>query len=108
MSITSVNSSGSSLKPVDIAFMLANVVGITIYLVLASFSWRIPQEHGMVPITGEPFIWALALPVPGVFFLTDIVWGAMLLCHKEWKGRLWWVLITIAWFGAICVDFSHH
>ena len=88
--------------------MLANVVGIGIYLVIASHGWRIPQEHGMVPVTGEPFVWVLALPVLGVFFVADVVWGARLLRHKERKGKLWWVLIAIAWFVAIGVDFSHH
>jgi len=62
----------------------------------------------MVPVTGEPFVWVLALPVLGVFFLADVVWGVMLLRHKEWKGRLLWVLVAIAWLVAIGVDFSHH
>jgi hypothetical protein len=66
---------GSSVKSLDIAFMVANAVGIVLYLRLASRGWRIPQEHGMVPVTGEPFVWALALPVLGVFFLADIIYG---------------------------------
>jgi hypothetical protein len=66
-----------SVKFLDITFMAANAVGIVLYLVLVSRSWRIPQEHGMVPVTGEPFVWALALPVLGVFFLADVVWGGL-------------------------------
>jgi hypothetical protein len=108
MSITSVYRPGSSVKPLDVTFMLANVVGIAIYLVLASRGWRIPREHGMVPVTGEPFVWVLALPVLGVFFVGDVVWGVMLLYRKERNGRLWWVLIAITWLVAIGVDFSHH
>lgn len=108
MSTTSVDRPDSSVKPLDVTFMLANAVGIAIYLVLAFRGWRTPQEHGMVPVTGEPFVWVIALPVLGVFFLADVVWGVMLLRHKEWKGRLWWVLIAIAWLVAIGVDFSHH
>jgi hypothetical protein len=96
------------LKSSDITFVAANAVGIAIYLVLASRGWRIPQEHGMVPVTGEPFVWALALPVLGVFFLADTVWGVMLLRHKERRGRLWWTLIAVSWLVAIVLDFSHH
>jgi len=50
------------VKFLDITFMAANAVGIVLYLLLASRGWRIPQEHGMVPVTGEPFVWVLALP----------------------------------------------
>ncbi len=49
----------SSVKSLDITFMAANAVGIVLYLVLASRGWRIPQEHGAVPVTGEPFVWVL-------------------------------------------------
>ncbi len=42
----------ASVKFLDITFMVANAVGIVLYLVLASRGWRIPQEHGMVPVTG--------------------------------------------------------
>jgi len=109
MSITPVDRPpGSFFKPLNITFMAANAVGIAIYLTLASRSWRIPQEHGMVPVTGEPFVWALALPVLGVFLLGDAIWGVMLLRHKEWKGRLWWALTAVSWLVAIGVDFSHH
>lgn len=64
------------MKFLDITFMAANAVGIVLYLLLASRGWGIPKEHGMVPVTGEPFVWALALPVLGVFLLADIVWEA--------------------------------
>jgi hypothetical protein len=96
------------MKPLNIAFILANAVGIVLYLVLASRGWRLPEEHGMVPVTGEPFVWALALPVLGIFFLADVIWGGLLLRHKEWKGRLWWSVAAVVWLLAIAIDFSHH
>jgi hypothetical protein len=99
---------GSSVKSLDIAFMAANAVGIVLYLVLASLSWRIPQEHGMVPVTGEPFVWAGALPVLGVFLLADIVWGGLLLRDREYKRRLWWLITAAVWLLAIGIDFSRH
>ena len=99
---------GSSVKPLDIAFMATNAVGIVLYLRLASRGWRIPQEHVMVPVSGEPFVWVLALPVLGTFFLTDIVWGGMLLRDRKSKRWLWWLVTTTVWLLAIGIDFSRH
>ena len=109
MSITPVDRpAGSSVKSLDITFMAANAVGIVLYLVVASRGWRIPQEHGMVPVTGEPFVWALALPVLGAFLLADIVWGGFLLRDRESKRRLWWLVTAAVWLLAIGIDFSRH
>ncbi len=99
---------GSPAKPLDIAFMAANAVGIGLYLRLASRGWRIPQEHGAVPVSGEPFVWALALPVLGVFLLTDLIWGGLLLRRRERKRGLWWFIVGGLWLIAIVVDFAHH
>ena len=109
MSITPVDRPvGSSVKPLDITFMAANAVGIVIYLVLASRGWRLPQEHGMVPVTGEPFVWVLALPVLGAFLLANIVWGGLLLRYRESKRGLWWLITGGVWLLTIYVDFAHH
>lgn len=96
------------MKLLDITFMAANAVGIVLYLRLASRGWRIPQEHGMVPVAGEPFVWALALAVLGAFFLADIVWGGLLLRGRESKRRLWWLVTAAVWLLAIGIDFSRH
>ena len=96
------------MKSLDIRFMDANAVGIALYLMLASRGWRIPQEHGMVPATGEPFVWVLALPVLGVFFLADVVWGGLLLRGRESKRTLWWLVTAAVWLLAIAIDFSRH
>jgi hypothetical protein len=109
MSITPVDRPGGrSVKSLDITFMAANAVGIVLYLVLASRGWRIPQEHGMVPATGEPFVWVLAVPVLGFFLLADIAWGGLLLRDRQSKRRLWWLVTAAVWLLAICIDFSRH
>lgn len=100
--------SGKYVKPLDITFMVANAVGAALYLWLASLGWRIPQEHGMVPVTGEPFIWAASLPVLGVFLLANIVWGGLLLRNRDARRGVWWFVIGGLWLIAICVDFAHH
>jgi hypothetical protein len=96
------------VKPVDLTFIVANVVGIVFYLRLASHGWRIPQEHGAVPVSGEPFVWVLALPVLGVFLLVDLVWGGLLIRRSEQKKWLWWFMVVGLWLIALCVDFVHH
>ena len=96
------------VKPLNLTFIVANVVGIVFYLRLASHGWRIPQEHGEVPISGEPFVWALALPVLGVFLLADLGWGGLLIRRREQKKWLWWFIVAGMWLIALCVDFAHH
>ena len=99
---------GLPVKSLDITFMAANAVGIVLYLLLASRGWRIPQEHGMVPVTGEPFVWVLALAVLGAFLLANIVWGGFLLRYRESRRGLLWLITGAMWLLAICVDFAHH
>lgn len=96
------------IRLLDFVFMTANTVGVLLYLRLASRGWRIPQEHGQIPVTGEPFVWVLAVPVFAAFLVADICWGGLLLHHRQPK-RWFWLLITAAvWFAAIYVDFAHH
>jgi hypothetical protein len=99
---------GRTAKFLNITFMSANAVGIVFYLLLASRGWRIPQEHGMVPVTGEPFVWVLAVPVLAAFLLANIVWGVLLLRYRESKTGLWWLITGGVWLLTICADFAHH
>jgi hypothetical protein len=88
-------------------FMVANVAGIGLYLLLASRGWIAPREQE-IPFTGEPFVWALALPVLGIFLIVDVLWGGLLLRDKESKRRLWWFVTSALWLVAIGIDFYHH
>jgi len=97
----------SSFKSLDIVLMAANAVGIGLYLWLASRGWQLPQEQGE-PTGAEPFIWALALPVLGVFFLVDAVWGVLLIRSEESKRWRWWLVTAAVWHLAIAIDFYHH
>jgi len=94
--------------PRDVVLTIANAIGIAIYLALASRGGRIPQEHGLIPVTGEPFVWVLALPLLGVFLLTNTVWAVMLTRRKEWKGMQWCLAAAAVWVLAIGIDFSRH
>ena len=98
-----------STNTVNVFLVFANSVGALLYLWLASHGWRIPSEHGVVPVTGEPFVWALALPVPGIFLVIDAVWGVFLLRrYRGWKAMLWGLITASIWLIAVCVDFAHH
>lgn len=109
MSIASVDrSSSSSVTSLDLVFLLSNAGGIALYLKLASRGWRIAEEHGAIPVTGEPFVWALALPVLGAFLLADVVWGVLLLRDRQPRRGLWWPFTVGLWAIALWVDFAHH
>lgn len=62
----------------------------------------------MIPVTGEPFVWILAVPVIGVFLVVDIVWGSLLFYARQSKGKEWSLAIAAAWLFAIGLDFSRH
>ena len=92
----------------DVALMVANAIGVAVYLLLASRGWRDPAEHGLIPVAGEPFVWALALPVFGVFVLADVGWAVFLLSNRAFKRTLWLLGAAMMWLLALIVDFSHH
>jgi hypothetical protein len=63
----------------------------------------------MVPVTGEPFVWVLALPALGAFLLANIGVGRLAaLSSRESKRRLWWLITGGAWLLTIFVDCAHH
>ena len=104
----SIAAGSNPAKPARHMMWLLNLIGALTYLVLASRSWAIPSEHGQVPITGEPFVWALALPVFGVFSIVNLAWGAMILTRRQWDAARFWLLTALIWLAAVWIDFAHH
>jgi len=91
-----------------LTLLAVNVIGAIVYVVRASAAWAIPQEHGEVPITGEPFVWFLGImPVVIVFLLLNLFWGAMLL-NRRWRNGYFWLMSAAVWFIAVWIDFAHH
>jgi len=89
--------------------LIANMIGTIICLVRTSPSWAIPQEHGLVPITGEPFVWfAGVVPVVTVFLPLNLTWGAHILLSRKWRNGYFWLLSAAVWFVAVWIDFAHH
>jgi hypothetical protein len=96
-------------KRICVAVLIVNVVGIAIYLLAASKSWVIPQEKGLNSTTGEPLVWGVfVLPIYGVFFVLNLIWGGFIVKGRQWRiGRLW-LLVGLMWLVAIVIDFAHH
>ncbi len=97
-------------QPIPLALLLLNVIGAFAYLIRASSAWAIPQEWaaGIHSITGEPFVWFLAvLPIVTFFFVLNVVWGAVIV-RRQWQAASFWLLTALIWLGALAIDFAHH
>jgi hypothetical protein len=93
----------------QMALLALNVIGACFYVVRASPSWAIPEERGLVPMTGEPFVWfAGILPVVAVFFVLNSAWGALILVRRRWISGRFWLLAVVSWLIALVIDFEHH
>jgi len=79
----------SAGQPASLLLLALNVIGACVYVVRASPSWAIPEERGMIPITGEPFVWFAGIfPVLAVFFVLNSAWGGIILVRRHWiSGR---------------------
>ena len=96
-------------RRVSLALFVLNMIGAVIYVVAASPSWAIPQEHGVVPITGEPFVWfAGVFPIVAGFLLLNLSWGALILGCRRWSSGRYWLSTIPLWLVAVLVDFAHH
>ena len=96
-------------KPGRSAMLVANAIGACVYVYRASPSWAIPQERGLVPTTGEPFVWFIGvMPVVAVFFVLNLIWGALILARRQWGSGRFWLLAALIWLVAVSIDFIHH
>jgi hypothetical protein len=98
-----------STRRVNVALLISNAIGACVYVVGASHSWAIPEEHCTVPVTGEPFVWFAAVaPVVAVFAVVNMIWGVFILRRRQWQGGRLWLLAGLTWIVAIVIDFTHH
>jgi hypothetical protein len=96
-------------RSASIVLLALNVVGTGAYLLRAYPSWARPEEHGLIPTSGEPFVWfAGILPVVTVFLVLDVSWGALIILRRKSRAGRWWILAAVAWLVAIGIDFAHH
>lgn len=86
-----------------------NALGAVAYVAMSSYSWAIPEEHGIVPITGEPFVWFTGIfPLCAGFFLLNVTWGVFIVIDRHWRSSRYWLAIIPIWIAAIWIDFAHH
>jgi hypothetical protein len=92
-----------------VVLLVLNVIGAWVYLDRASLSWARPEEQGLIPITGQPYIWFAAIvPVLAVFFPLNLIWGALILRYRQRSSGLFWSVAAVIWLGVIAIDFAHH
>jgi hypothetical protein len=106
-----IRTGGLSFSRVSVAILLANVLGVAIYLLGARYAWVIPEEaaNGIHTITGEPFVWALfVLPVWTIFLVMNLTWGSIIVAQRRWIDARVWLIASFIWIVAVIVDFAHH
>ena len=98
----------------QIAWVIFNLIGIGLFLKIASLSWIEPElanEPGAS--AGDAFVWFLtAVPLLALFALGHLI-AACAALTKSWRGRKAQpgliLLPTIAlWIGAAWFDNLHH
>jgi membrane protein YdbS with pleckstrin-like domain len=95
----------------NLAFLVTNIVGAVVYVMASSRGWAIPQEReaGFYSVTGEPFIWAIAVvPIWALFSLLNLIWAAIIVRRKQWRDTWLWVVTACIWLVGAAVDFAHH
>jgi len=85
-----------------------SIGGSTLYLKLASAGWRDPAEHGEIPVTGEPFVWAASLPILLIVILLNVVWGVVLVSRRPIRSAATFSVSVLVLIGSVIVDFAHH
>lgn len=88
-----------------------NLAGVFLYLRLASFAWRRPEEvaAGIDSVTGEPFVWAgFVYPIWAIFLLLNAAWFIISRRRRQQARVAAYLLITLGWIVGLAIDFAHH
>jgi hypothetical protein len=99
------------LRWLDLAMLVANALGVLLYLWRAHDAWFIPEERaaGINTVTGEPLIWALGVfPVWAAFFLADAAWVAITVAENLPRRLVLFALVSAFWVVGVIIDFAHH
>lgn len=107
--LSSLTADRSRWMRTSVGLLIANIAGVCVYVARASLGWTIPEERGLHAVTGEPFIWFLAiLPVVAVFAVINLVWAYLIITSRQWRLGLLWLLTAVIWLIGIAIDFAHH
>jgi len=96
-------------KPL-IAWLLANLVGLTLFLAIASQFWIEPELAGIPGASaGDAILWGLfAAPILGAFALANLGWLVWVLGRRWWLGLMPAIVILGCWAAAWLFDNAHH
>jgi hypothetical protein len=94
-------------KSKDTYWVLANIVGIGIYLYFASGIWPVPDDTDLA--AGTPIVWGLTVfPAFLLCSLMNIVWLTLIVSGgrrgKGWLSMRAWLLVVISWFAVNRLD----
>ena len=102
------------LKVSQSAWLIANIMGVAVFLALASRSWIEPKLKDVPGANGGAFIfWGLtALPVFAAFMLANLLWAGLgvaegLRC-RQWIGCMLALVAIGVWVAAFIFDGLHH
>ena len=86
------------MQRVNVVLLVLNGLGAFGYVARASLSWAIPEEQGLIPITGQPYIWVAAVvPILAVSLLLNLTWGALILGYRQRRSGRLWLLALLVW-----------
>ena len=89
-----------------------NVLGMAVYLKLASALWVRPGEEGTPGGPGDAFYWLLVLvPVLAVFAVLNFIALTAIVRRARALGRrvalALWLAVAVLWIGAAVMDHLH-
>ena len=89
-----------------------NVLGMVVYLKLASALWVRPSEEGTTGGPGDAFYWLLILiPILAGFFILNSIALAAIVRRLRVIGQrvalTLWLAVATLWIGAVVVDHLH-
>lgn len=89
-----------------------NVLGMAVYLKLASALWVRPGEEGTPGGPGDVFYWLLVLiPILAGFFVLNSIALAVVVRRLRVIGRrvalTLWLAVATLWIGAVVIDHLH-
>lgn len=78
--------------------VIANFIGMSLYLYFSSFLWAPASQKGLVGGPGDPFLWGIsAFPVLLFCFIMNLIWAIALFVqmrrNMNWSGLLMWILM---------------
>lgn len=92
----------------SVASLIANIVGVFVYVSRASHGWVIPEGHGMIPTVGEPFVWfAASAPVVALFVVINVAWTWLIIARGQRRQWLFLQLAAAVWPTGIGIDVAH-